>query len=388
MGSEGAKLVYCVVDGQTRHVSEFAQLAPKDRPAALCPECSTRIVMKLGSSGRRAHHVAHKPESICIVAKPESALHLNSKIHVYQQLLQGRALYVSQACTGWTVPKRGIYGGGQRRCSSEGVRPYLWLENWDQVEMEKHIGSRKPDIVFYRNGAAVAAIEIFATHAVDEEKKADLKALGIPWLEVNAIDIYEPDEFEFTEPWSISQPLRHVNSDPPIPLWTCDKCLEGPTRHLSRVHAQEEARAEAEAAEAIAAASRRGEVRKYAGPENRIVKAKAVCLFRDDGLYEKHELLIFQRTESYPSDEIASLYLRDGKSGRILAEENAPITDESRTNISTAYKAWRGLFGSSYHIEDITRWVPYEEMTSLLHQWKSPYLYDERKQQWVERTAK
>jgi hypothetical protein len=235
---------------------------------------------------------------------------------------------------------------------------------------------------------AVAALEILATHAVDEEKKADLKALGIPWLEVKAIDIYEHDEFEVTDPWSISQPLRYTNSDPPIPLWTCDRCLEGPARHLARVQAQEEARAEVEAAEAIAAATRRAEIRKYAGPENRIIKAKAICLLRDDGLYEKHELLIFERTESYESDEIASLYLRNGKSGRILAEENAPITDESRTNISNAYKAWRRLFGNSYHIVDITGWVPYEEMTNLLRRWKSPYIYDERKQQWVERITK
>jgi hypothetical protein len=97
--------------------------------------------------------------------------------------------------------------------------------------------------------------------------------------------------------------------------------------------------------------------------------------------------ILFERTETYPSGEIAALYLRDGKNGRILAEENIPITDQSRANISSAYKSWRKLFGNSYRIVDITGWVSYEEMTNLLHQWKSPYVYDERKQQWVERRA-
>jgi uncharacterized protein YlaI len=389
VSTKGAKLMYCLVDGQARHVSEFAKFPPKSRPAALCPECGERVVLKLGSTGRRAHHAAHKPGSVCAITNPESALHLNCKIHIYRQLLLGRELYIRQACAGWVVPKMGEFGGGQCQCRGERSRPCLWLEAWDGVGVERHVGTRKPDILFYRNGTPVAAIEIYATHAVDEWKRAELKELGIPWLEVKADErIYQPDEYGETEPWSLSKPLPYINSDSPIPTWTCDKCSEEPARQAARMKARREAEVRAAMEEAQAAARRRAEALKYAGPENRVIKAKAVCLFRDDGLYEKHELLICERTVTPRSDEVAAIYIRHGKDGRILAEENVPITDESRARITSAYKAWRGLFGASYRVVDITGWVSYEEMMLLLHRWKSPYFYDERKQQWVMREVR
>lgn len=373
-GQGTAKLVYCVIDGQIRHVGEFWHLPSKARPTATCPECHKTVVMKLGSVV--THHVAHKPNAICVVTKPETALHLNCKIHIHRELQRGCALYITQRCDGWLAPKVGDYGGGRMACRAS--RPFLWLESWDRVEMEQYVGSRKPDIVFYRDGRPVAAIEIYATHAVDELKRADLRAMGIPWLEVKADEfLYESDELD-EGPWRIGQPLPYNNSDSPVPAWVCEHCLDAPSKFVARVEAQI-------AAEEQKAAAKLAEIRKYDGVENRVIKAKAIYLFRDDGLYEPHQLLVFERTSRHSSTEVAAIYLRDGEKGRVLAEEVAPITEQSRTNIREAYKQWRKLFSGSYILVNITGWVSYEEMRDRLSQWKSPYYYDERRQRWVER---
>ena len=51
-------LAWVIVDGRPRHVSDFAGLAPRRRPAAFCHTCGERLVLKLGDV--RRHHAAHR----------------------------------------------------------------------------------------------------------------------------------------------------------------------------------------------------------------------------------------------------------------------------------------------------------------------------------------
>ena len=78
--------------------------------------------------------------------------------------------------------------GNKRQCSrwQKSSRPYLWLENWDDVKIERNVQSLRPDIVLYRNDKPIAAIEVCVTHAIDDEKKAKLREINLPWIEVKA----------------------------------------------------------------------------------------------------------------------------------------------------------------------------------------------------------
>lgn len=251
------KLRHCVVNDKVYPVSDFAHLTPSKRPEAFCPECESRLVLKLGNSNSprsKAHHAAHKEENhSCSLSSPEGVLHFNTKWYIYEQLKRGNKLFIKQICAGWALP------GGERQCSRlyKSSRPFLWLEDWDDVQMERNVKSLRPDIVFYRNKTPVAALEVCVTHRVDEEKKAKLIEIGLPWIEVKAdgdeIDEYfvnwaeEFDEEDDEFPWKIEKPLIYDNCHSLPAAWVCESCQSAPEEYAERLKKREEAEALREA---------------------------------------------------------------------------------------------------------------------------------------------
>src|SRR4051812_29968773 len=71
-------LSWVIVDGVPRHVSEFATLTARRRPAAFCHTCGKRLILKLGDL--RRHHAAHRPGADCPTTHPETALHSDCKL--------------------------------------------------------------------------------------------------------------------------------------------------------------------------------------------------------------------------------------------------------------------------------------------------------------------
>jgi len=64
---------------------------------------------------------------------------------------------------------------------------------WDlpyghSVEVERAVGSRRPDVLVTVDGAPWLAVEVLHTHAVDDEKASDLDATVVDWFEVRALD--------------------------------------------------------------------------------------------------------------------------------------------------------------------------------------------------------
>ena len=99
------KLRYCKVGDEICSVSEFAHLSPKERPFSICPERDQPVILKLGSSGKVAHHAAHQCDNkLCSLTSPESALHFNTKIYICNELMKGSKLFLKQRCAGWTLP--------------------------------------------------------------------------------------------------------------------------------------------------------------------------------------------------------------------------------------------------------------------------------------------
>ena len=136
--------------------------------------------MKLGRI--RRHHAAHAPSAVCSAMRPETALHVDTKLYLAMQLrtaIGHRAeLVLRQRCEG---PSGG---------SCTEVRDQPWLRDWDEVTVETSIvaadGRRRPDIVLRRGGEAIGAIEVLVTHPVSDEKSASLARTAVPWIEVRA----------------------------------------------------------------------------------------------------------------------------------------------------------------------------------------------------------
>lgn len=196
---------WVLVEGILRDVSEFALLKPQHRPPALCPLCKLPVVLKLGTV--KVHHYAHVREASCPASLAETALHLNTKFHLYHQL-QGareRRLFVEQLC---------------ERCH-QNTQPHLWTMAWDDVQVEYRLDAARPDIVLLAQGRVLTALEILVTHAVDERKIAYFAAQEIPWLEIPA----SPELYLEPSAWNTTHPLPVACSSVPYPEWICPECL-------------------------------------------------------------------------------------------------------------------------------------------------------------------
>ena len=185
------------------NVSEFAHLPPKERPRAICPLCSQPVVLKLGKV--RAHHYAHAQESDCTAGSPETALHLNTKFHFYNELSQAtvKTLRVKLECAG---------------CSATTTR--VWLKDWDEVQVEYQMDLFRPDIALLRSGVVVGAIEILVTHTVDERKAAFFGEQGIKWAEMRASEPLYLGE----KAWRATNHLPLDTNCSDLDEWTCAPC--------------------------------------------------------------------------------------------------------------------------------------------------------------------
>jgi hypothetical protein len=296
--ASGVKLRWCLVGGELRDVADFADVPAALRPPAVCPACRNPVVMKLGAT--RARHCAHRPADDCVLRRGETALHFNVKMYLYRQLSKGDALTVIEKCAG--VP-------GVRECSATG--PRLWLEGWDEVVVEHGLESRRPDIVLLKGRRAVAAVEVFVTHRVDAAKAADLRAGGVPWIEVKATPaLYEQN-------WTTGLPLDIFRSEPGGG-WTCDACA-AEVSVIEAEAAREAAAGRWDAGREESLQSRRAFL---AQRHARIREVKIVDCCYPDGRVEREEFTIVE--------------WKEGGRARLRLEVDNPKTTVLKTRASSS----------------------------------------------------
>lgn len=209
-----AGLAWVLADGRPVHVSRFAGLVPRARPAVHCPECQRPLILKLGKVLR--HHAAHAPGHTCPAVHPETALHLDLKFHLAALLSAGREsgpLRILERCAG---------SPGQP-CPATLERE--WVRGWDEVAVETRLGTgsaggRRPDILLSRGGAPVGAIEVRVSNAVSVEKAAALAGDRVPWIEVVA----DAALIEGEGAWSLGHSLPVCRSDAlQGDAWRCER---------------------------------------------------------------------------------------------------------------------------------------------------------------------
>ncbi|HEY7234320.1 MAG TPA: competence protein CoiA family protein [Gemmatimonadaceae bacterium] len=263
-------LSWVIVGGRPSHVSHFAALPPRSRPAATCPECGRRLTLKLGRV--RRHHAAHAPNDRCIATRPETALHLDCKFHIAAALREAirtsgaQALRVSSRCA----------GTGGEQCDATYER--VWSQGWDDVFVEATMrtGSQawRPDILLRRGGEPVGAIEVLVRHAVGDDKAVAIGAAGVPWIEVRADAVLLEDGAA----WTFDRPLpvtREGGGAAPNDMmgwsWRCSRHDAEHRAHLARESQRREAEREASRRASALIAARVVDVYDEGGARDRII---------------------------------------------------------------------------------------------------------------------
>lgn len=160
MSSTG-DLVYGLRDGKLIHIKSAANGAAC---GCVCPECGDRLIAKQGSI--RAWHFAHESNLACVTA-PETALHKMVK----QKLLEAEGISLPPLLHLFKCELVVFVNG-------ETVEPAL-------IDDERSFGTVTPDIYVKTVDGREFFIEIYVTHAVDDEKIEKLEKIGIPTLELD-----------------------------------------------------------------------------------------------------------------------------------------------------------------------------------------------------------
>ena len=205
-------LAWVLVDGRPRCVSDFAALPPRQRPRPSCPLCGRTLTLKLGRI--RRHHAAHAPNDDCRATRPETALHIDTKLYLAEQLTSAIAsdptLMIRRRCEGTPL----------ERCDA--IRDEPWAHGWDEVVVEAGGTAERfrPDILLRTEGMPIAAIEVLVSHRVPDEKAAALEGAGLPWIEIRA----DPELLEGDTAWRASRalPIERVSRRGTSRTWRCD----------------------------------------------------------------------------------------------------------------------------------------------------------------------
>jgi len=225
------KLTWVIVGGGVHRVEEYAGIPPGKRPAAFCPICKKLVILRFGNE--RVYHAAHRPDVVCAATQPETALHLNMKYHLRQELMQAHRLLISQSCSGIKLDSK--YEGPSNRC--EKSRSIILVSDWDTVQVEYPYQGLVLDVALLKNDNLVAAIEVCVTHRVDAEKKKQLNESSIPWVEVLASE----DFYRGPAPWKAHTPLEPLSKEASSiegTDWQCSFCLNESERLQKRIDAQ------------------------------------------------------------------------------------------------------------------------------------------------------
>lgn len=167
-----------------------------------CVDCGTTVSL------RRAHerdghpvraHFAHRPHVGCAFSEGEGERHLRAKQRIADLIAQRAEIAILRHC-----PK----------CDYE--QPQRLPERVHRASLEHVLVShRRADVALLDDaGEVLAAIEVFETHAVDDQKRIDLAHLR--WFEVSAESVLSG------ETWSVLQ-------DHLLPF-TCRRCRTTATR--------------------------------------------------------------------------------------------------------------------------------------------------------------
>ncbi len=193
------KLPYGLRDGQLWHIS---QVATGLACGCKCPGCGALLVARNAAGNVKVAHFAHYQALECTTGL-QTAIHLAAKdiIAQHRQLcLPGMSGYLPFTPAFWAsfsfdaqpyadelYDALGFTGTEYISSSYEADSYYHFparLVALDEVVLEKRTGNIIPDIMV-RTGTKWLLVEVAVTHFVDAEKRAKIRAMGLPAIEID-----------------------------------------------------------------------------------------------------------------------------------------------------------------------------------------------------------
>lgn len=156
-------LIYALKNGIIVNVSDVES---GKKCNCICPACGEQLIARKGT--KKMHHFAHAPGTCCEYGY-ESSLHLAAK----DILSKAKRI---------TVPP--VYVKFPDSYKKDELIYGAKKINIDRVELEKWYSDVIPDVVVYAGGKQFF-VEIYVTHAIDEEKLNKLQKKGISTIEID-----------------------------------------------------------------------------------------------------------------------------------------------------------------------------------------------------------
>lgn len=182
-------------DGSITHISEITEYEKGMRCNCTCPQCGQDLIARIGKV--RTPHFAHKNQE-CKYAT-ETAIHKFAKEVLKRNmkiaLPKLEIIYNEENFKIIESLNNGLENIDRRNLKSIKITDEFVLK-FDNIKLEKHVGSIIPDVVVYKNGTPLI-IEIAITHFIDAAKKDKIRNLNISTIEINLnLDDLEYSNFD------------------------------------------------------------------------------------------------------------------------------------------------------------------------------------------------
>ncbi|WP_304526811.1 competence protein CoiA family protein [Halomonas sp. I5-271120] len=174
--SSELKVPYGLRDNVLVHISE---IQPGKRGLAcqcICPACQHALIANLGTKKR--HYFSHAAQSDCAGAA-ETGLHLKAKELIAEK--QQTVLPELTLRVGSDFSEQALHEG---RSEIATLVEKGQVARLDTVMVEEARGVIRPDLIGVLAGTELY-IEIRVTHEVDEEKRAEIRRLGVSAIEID-----------------------------------------------------------------------------------------------------------------------------------------------------------------------------------------------------------
>ena len=140
-----------------------------------CPICGESLIARKGNGGK-APHFAHEQDSPC--SHPEYIMQTNIHAMAEQIFLEEKEI---------ELPSLSSQAGNYIAYFFQGGKWQI-----EEVELEKKISDFIPDIIL-KKGNIILLVEIYVTHAVDENKKNKIIEANLPVIEIDLSEFVHQD---------------------------------------------------------------------------------------------------------------------------------------------------------------------------------------------------
>ena len=161
--------------GKSIHINQIDESHNGLACKCTCPICGEKLIARKGHGGK-APHFAHQQDSLC--THPEYIKQSSIHAMAEQVFLEEKELNLPSLSTQAGNYIAHFFNGGKWQI--------------EEVDLEKKISDFIPDIIL-KKGDEILLVEIYVTHAVDEDKRKKILEANLPVIEIDLSEFVHDD---------------------------------------------------------------------------------------------------------------------------------------------------------------------------------------------------